>query len=136
MYININHDFSCLEEDQFLNDVIINFYLKYFMAKDISEEQRDRAFVFDTFFYECLAHQKHLKKSMANNLAPEWRRYHHVEKWTKNINIFEKDFLIFPINTKYKYIFFPSSKFKFNALQLLQVITGVWLLSVLPGWYQ
>lgn len=86
-----------MAEDQFLNDVIIEFYLNYFISEVISEADRHRTYVFNPFFYERLTRRKHAQEKV-QNVTPEWRRFKKVEKWTKNVNIFEKDFLIIPIN--------------------------------------
>lgn len=43
----------CLERDQFLNDAIIDFYLKH-MIHQMPEEQRAKVQVFSTFFYTRL----------------------------------------------------------------------------------
>lgn len=53
--ISINtEDYMCLAQDQFLNDVIIDFYLKYLCHETISQQQRDKTHVFSTFFYKRL----------------------------------------------------------------------------------
>lgn len=43
----------CLAQDQFLNDVIIDFYLKY-LVLNMSEEKKEKVHVFSTFFYKRL----------------------------------------------------------------------------------
>ncbi|XP_033226791.1 uncharacterized protein LOC117179068 isoform X2 [Belonocnema kinseyi] len=95
-------DYSCLGEDQFLNDVIIDFYLKYLTSEILSEVDRNRTHVFSSFFYKRLttpnaptcADKKDDKKALT---AAE-KRHERVKKWTKNVNIFEKDFIVIPIN--------------------------------------
>ncbi|KAK7068711.1 Sentrin-specific protease 6 [Halocaridina rubra] len=96
-------DYSCLEEEQFLNDVIIDFYLKYLMQKLLSDEHRRRTHVFSTFFYKRLT-SKHKAGRRFNSieddpkLSPAEKRHARVKSWTKNVDIFEKDFIIIPIN--------------------------------------
>ncbi|KAK9679974.1 Ulp1 protease family, C-terminal catalytic domain, partial [Popillia japonica] len=46
-------DYMCLAQDQFLNDVIIDFYLKY-LVLNMSEEKKEKVHVFSTFFYKRL----------------------------------------------------------------------------------
>lgn len=46
-------DYLCLAQDQFLNDVIIDFYLKYLVLQ-LPEQQQNKVHVFSTFFYKRL----------------------------------------------------------------------------------
>lgn len=54
-------DYLCLAQDQFLNDVIIDFYLKYLLL-NLPKEQQEKVHVFSTFFYKRLT-TKPLKAS-------------------------------------------------------------------------
>ncbi|EFA03603.1 hypothetical protein TcasGA2_TC013691 [Tribolium castaneum] len=102
--ITINtEDYMCLGQDQFLNDVIIDFYLKYLLL-NLPKERQDKVHIFSTFFYKRLT-TKPLKASRKSqpteidpNLSPAQKRHSRVKTWTKNVNIFEKDFIIVPIN--------------------------------------
>ncbi|XP_063914137.1 uncharacterized protein LOC135130642 isoform X2 [Zophobas morio] len=102
--ITINtEDYMCLGQDQFLNDVIIDFYLKYLLL-NLPKEQQDKVHVFSTFFYKRLttkpmkASRKSQPTEIDPNLTPAQKRHSRVKTWTKNVNIFEKDFIIVPIN--------------------------------------
>lgn len=98
--ISINtEDFMCLATDQYLNDIIIDFYLKWIHNNVIPEPQKERTHIFSTFFYKRLTtmtrhtnHDKDVKQTAAQ------KRHARVQNWTKNVNIFEKDFIIIPIN--------------------------------------
>ncbi|XP_034942141.1 uncharacterized protein [Chelonus insularis] len=97
--ITINtEDYSCLGEDQFLNDVIIDFYLKYLTLEVLSNVDQQRTHVFSSYFYKRLT-SRHAQ-APDNNVSqtPATKRHARVQKWTKNVNIFEKDFVIIPIN--------------------------------------
>lgn len=86
--ISINtEDYRCLNEGRFLNDVIIDFYLKYVMLEGLSETNKKRTHIFSSHFYTRLA----------KSTVPE-DRFAGVQRWTKDINIFEKDFIIIPVN--------------------------------------
>ncbi|GJQ67547.1 hypothetical protein Trydic_g8358 [Trypoxylus dichotomus] len=96
-------DYMCLAQDQFLNDVIIDFYLK-FLVLNLPEEKKQKVHVFSTFFYKRLT-TKPLKGSRRvhpleadSSLTPAQKRHARVKNWTKNVNLFEKDFIIIPIN--------------------------------------
>ncbi|XP_012137297.1 uncharacterized protein LOC100878812 [Megachile rotundata] len=91
-------DYLCLGEDQFLNDVIIDFYLKYLTLEVLSESDQHRTHVFSSYFYKRLT-SPHTQAVESNvPLSPAAKRHARVQKWTKNVNIFEKDFIIIPIN--------------------------------------
>ncbi|XP_034237938.1 uncharacterized protein LOC117643271 isoform X2 [Thrips palmi] len=102
--ISINtEDYACLGEDQFLNDVIIDFYLKYLMQSVLSEEDRERTHVFSSFFYKRLTSRPKTKGRRHPieddpKLTPAEKRHARVKTWTKNVNLFSKDFIIIPIN--------------------------------------
>ncbi|CAL7933808.1 unnamed protein product [Xylocopa violacea] len=91
-------DYLCLGEDQFLNDVIIDFYLKYLTLEVLSESDQRRTHVFSSYFYKRLTspHTQAVESNVPP--SPAAKRHARVQKWTKNVNIFEKDFIIIPIN--------------------------------------
>ena len=51
-----NEDYNCLEAEQFLNDVIIDFYLKWLQTEKFAsiEQMRSRTHIFTTYFYKRL----------------------------------------------------------------------------------
>ncbi|XP_032669782.1 uncharacterized protein LOC116843458 isoform X2 [Odontomachus brunneus] len=91
-------DYLCLAEDQFLNDVIIDFYLKYLTFEILSESDQHRTHVFSSYFYKRLTSPHAQAAENTTPMTPAAKRHARVQKWTKNVNIFEKDFIIIPIN--------------------------------------
>ncbi|XP_012286581.1 uncharacterized protein LOC105703068 isoform X2 [Orussus abietinus] len=91
-------DYACLAEDQFLNDVIIDFYLKYLTLEMLSEADQSRTHVFSSYFYKRLTSPHTQAAESAVPLSAPAKRHARVQKWTKNVNIFEKDFIVIPIN--------------------------------------
>lgn len=92
-------DFRCLAVDEFLNDVIIEFYLQYIRLEVLTPEQVEKTHIFNTFFYEALSGTPTRNpKSSSYGMNPAQKRHERVEKWTKNVNLFDKDFVIVPIN--------------------------------------
>ncbi|CAB0040630.1 unnamed protein product [Trichogramma brassicae] len=92
-------DYKCLDDGAYLNDVMIDFCLKYFFDKILLDENRKRTFVFSSFFYQ--------------NIVPGPNQnskdcHEKVKRWTKSINIFTKDFIIIPINLKPCILIFDS----------------------------
>lgn len=86
----------CLGSDNYLNDVIIDFYLKYIHLALIDEKQRNKSHIFSQFFYKRLTTLN--KETDNRNQSAAQKRHARVSGWTKNVNIFEKDFVIVPIN--------------------------------------
>jgi Ulp1 family protease len=75
-------DLRTLHGSQWLNDEIINFYGAMVMENAAeNQELYPKIHVFTTFFYEKL------KGGFAG-----------VRRWSKNVNVFEKDFTIIPIH--------------------------------------
>lgn len=114
--ISINtEDYTCLGLDQYLNDVIIDFYLSFLKNEVLNDDERDRTHVFSTFFYKRLttmsARQRHEKDV---KMTASQKRHARVKNWTKSVNLFDKDYVIIPINEQSHWflaiICFPALK--------------------------
>ncbi|XP_060518114.1 uncharacterized protein LOC132696950 [Cylas formicarius] len=96
-------DYVCLAADQFLNDKIIDFYLKY-LWENLPPETQSKVHIFSTFFYKRLttkpskANKKSLPHEVDPNLTAAEKRHSRVKNWSKRTNLFEKDFIVVPIN--------------------------------------
>ncbi|CAF3880691.1 unnamed protein product [Rotaria magnacalcarata] len=88
-------DLLCLNEGEFLNDNIIDFYLQYVYYKKLSQEDRQRTYLFNSFFYTRLTRKGN--DDIFYTSAAE-RRYNRVKRWLRDVDIFSKDYLIVPIN--------------------------------------
>ena len=98
-------DYYCLEDESFLNDSVIDFYFKWLQfSGKLSEPDRERTHIFSTFFYKRLTTRPPKQKNKLHpveddvNISAAEKRYERVKRWTKKVNIFEKDFIVVPIN--------------------------------------
>ncbi|XP_026707548.1 sentrin-specific protease 7 isoform X1 [Athene cunicularia] len=90
-------DLECLEYGEFLNDVIIDFYLKYLLLEKAPKHLADRTHIFSSFFYKCLTRTE--KNSEGDlKVSAAQRRHKRVRTWTRHINIFSKDYIFVPVN--------------------------------------
>ncbi|KAL1408960.1 hypothetical protein Q8F55_005774 [Vanrija albida] len=85
-----------LDEGDFLNDNFLDFGLRFTLHDDsaIPPEVRDKVHMFNSFFYDKLSK----KDKGSKPVDGEWPAYDSVKKWTKMANIFDKDYVIVPIN--------------------------------------
>ncbi|NWR64750.1 SENP7 protease, partial [Bucorvus abyssinicus] len=90
-------DLECLEYGEFLNDVIIDFYLKYLLLEKVPKHLADRTHIFSSFFYKCLTRTEKNSEEDLKVSAAE-RRHRRVRTWTRHINIFSKDYIFVPVN--------------------------------------
>jgi Ulp1 family protease len=86
-------DFGSLkrfDDDEFLNDTLINFFLRYlqFQTEVSNSRYSTKLHFFNTYFYENLT--KGTKGKGINFDA--------VKKWTKTVNLFSRDFVVIPVN--------------------------------------
>ncbi|CAJ0930577.1 unnamed protein product [Ranitomeya imitator] len=92
-----NEDLHCLNEGEFLNDVIIDFYLKYLVLEKL-REKADRIHIFSSFFYKRLNQRERRNLQDTANLTLQQRRHGRVKTWTRHVDIFQKDFIFVPLN--------------------------------------
>ena len=86
-----NLDLACLDEGTYLNDIIIDFYLKFICETVMTKEQKDKTYIFNSYFYKRLTQK-------ASNKTDSVQIHAQVKKWTRNVDIFQKDYVIIPIN--------------------------------------
>lgn len=91
-----NVDIDCLQPGVYLNDIIIDFYLKYLYEEKLSPQQQAKTYIFNSYFYTRLS--KRAFGDPNKNESPMQRMHTQVKKWTRDVNIFEKDFILIPIN--------------------------------------
>jgi len=105
-----NEDYMCLGSSQFLNDVIIDFFLKYLQFSNIGivdDNLMSKTHIFTTFFFKRLTTKPSPPKGSTihpiednPDMTDSQKVYERVRKWTKKVDLFEKDFIVVPINDK------------------------------------
>ncbi|NWQ68063.1 SENP7 protease, partial [Neopipo cinnamomea] len=90
-------DLECLEYGEFLNDVIIDFYLKYLLLEKAPKRLADRTHIFSSFFYKCLTRTEKTSEGDVK-VSVAQRRHRRVRTWTRRTNIFSKDYIFVPVN--------------------------------------
>ncbi|XP_029705420.1 sentrin-specific protease 6 isoform X2 [Takifugu rubripes] len=93
-----NEDLHCLNDGEFLNDVIIDFYLKYLVLEKLKKEDALRIHIFSSFFYKRLNQRERRNVADAANLPIHKRKHNRVKTWTRHVDLFQKDFIFVPIN--------------------------------------
>nr|XP_043624678.1 probable ubiquitin-like-specific protease 2B isoform X2 [Erigeron canadensis] len=85
------NDFQLLQPERFINDTIVDFYIEY--LKKIKPADA-RVHFFNSFFFRKLADlDENQSKSFDAKAA-----FQQVRKWTKKVNLFQKDYIFIPIN--------------------------------------
>ncbi|XP_019208713.1 sentrin-specific protease 7 isoform X7 [Oreochromis niloticus] len=90
-------DLQCLDSGQYLNDVIIDFYLKY-LLQNASASMVERSHIFSSFFYKQLTRRDNASEGGNSDSCQRQRRHQRVKTWTRHVDIFKKDFLFVPVN--------------------------------------
>ncbi|XP_027158744.1 probable ubiquitin-like-specific protease 2A isoform X2 [Coffea eugenioides] len=86
-------DIDLLQPATFINDTIIDFYVKYLEQK-IEPEEKHRFHFFNSFFFRKLADLDKDRSTACEGRAA----FQRVRKWTRKVNLFEKDYLFIPVN--------------------------------------
>ncbi|KAG8500399.1 hypothetical protein CXB51_004270 [Gossypium anomalum] len=86
-------DVELLCPETFINDTIIDFYIKYLKNK-IQPEEQHRFHFFNSFFFRKLAD---LDKGLSDECQAK-SAFQRVHKWTRKVDIFEKDYIFIPVN--------------------------------------
>ncbi|XP_053707546.1 sentrin-specific protease 7-like isoform X2 [Synchiropus splendidus] len=90
-------DLFCLQDGEFLNDVIVDFYLKYLFLEGVGRAVAERSHIFCSFFYKQLSRKRAAGEDCAS-IPDAHTRHQRVKTWTRHVDIFTKDFLFVPVN--------------------------------------
>ncbi|RAL01912.1 cysteine proteinase, partial [Aspergillus ibericus CBS 121593] len=85
------YDLERLRENEFLNDNLIGFYIR-FLEEHLdrtNKEMAKKVYFFNTFFHDTLMKVPRGKRGI---------NYEGVQKWTRTVDIFSHDYVVVPIN--------------------------------------
>ncbi|XP_050260702.1 probable ubiquitin-like-specific protease 2A isoform X4 [Quercus robur] len=86
-------DIELLQPERFINDTIIDFYIKHLKNK-IQPGEEHRYHFFNSFFFRKLADLDKDPSSACEGRAA----FQRVRKWTRKVNLFTKDYIFIPVN--------------------------------------
>ncbi|KAJ2559730.1 hypothetical protein EV175_000196 [Coemansia sp. RSA 1933] len=99
-------DISRLYMGEFLNDTIIEFYLRYIgeNLRKSDPEMYNQCFFFNSFFFKKLSHRARTSTTMVqpdgstSPANPVELVYRQLKKWTASVELFGKRYIFVPIN--------------------------------------
>ncbi|KAJ3226762.1 hypothetical protein HK099_004180 [Clydaea vesicula] len=107
-------DYSRLDDGEFLNDTVIEFYIRYIFDR-YPENIKSMLHIFNSFFYEKLVAKNENKCTVG---------YDNVKRWTKLVSLFEKKYVFIPINENFHWylalIYNPGALLR-NAIDVVTV---------------
>jgi hypothetical protein len=84
---------NCLQAGQWVNDVVIDFYVRYLKhSEEVEKAVFDRFYICSPFLYTKLFPE--------GNTLDESQIADEIYKWTKGCNMKEKNYILVPINKK------------------------------------
>lgn len=84
-------DLKRLRPEEYLNDNLIDLQIKYLVRTALSEQLQSRVHAFNCQFYSRLTtHERDMRSGHAL-----------VARWTKSVDLFDRDFVLIPINYSY-----------------------------------
>lgn len=92
-------NYKCLDRPELIDDVILDFYIQFIYHELMSEEMRERVHICSSNFYAFYALQTNFSGWKEDKvLKASQKRYLRVKDMPclKDVNIFEKDFIVFP----------------------------------------
>ena len=100
-------DLARIAHDEFLNDTAIDYYLRWIRREleRTNPQDAERCYFFNSFFYKKLS-EKHggvllpgvQEKGKTIAVLQAMKNYSKVKNWTRNVDIFSKDFIFVPIH--------------------------------------
>lgn len=85
------YDRDRLRDDEFLNDNLIGFYMRFLQdhLERTNPQAAQRVYFFNSYFFDTLTKTPKGERGI---------NYSGVEKWTRSVNLFNYDYVVVPIN--------------------------------------
>lgn len=85
------YDRDRLRDDEFLNDNLIGFYMRFLQdhLERTNPQAAQRVYFFNSYFFDTLTKTPKGERGI---------HYSGVEKWTRSVNLFNYDYVVVPIN--------------------------------------
>ena len=95
-------DYFTLKKATFINDTIVDFFLKYLYLQILPNESRKLVHIFSSMFFKKLIRDPVEGSTMdrlenSANLSMVEKRHLRVKKWTKNSQLFDMNLVLIPI---------------------------------------
>lgn len=89
-YTVTNQDFKCLYNKDWINDSIIDFFVKYYVEVSIDKSiiKRDDVYIMSSFFYSKLT-------------SDPQSLYENVRKWVQNADLLKRKYVVIPMNVNF-----------------------------------
>lgn len=80
-----------LREDEFLNDNLIGFYMRFLQdhLERTNRKAAEKVYFFNSYFFDTLTNTPKGERGI---------NYSGVEKWTRSVDLFSYDYIVVPIN--------------------------------------
>ncbi|GFR01106.1 hypothetical protein TNCT_391541 [Trichonephila clavata] len=110
-----NIDIMCLNNGNWLNDNMVNFYLEYMYSEDLTKSEREKTHLFNSFFFTSLT------REVQGGTTSMKERQHDLDKtWARNVDLFSKDYIVIPVNVRCHWylviVCFPSNVTDFSNI--------------------
>ncbi|PAV90494.1 hypothetical protein WR25_27147 [Diploscapter pachys] len=102
-----NSDMRVMAHDEMLNDTIIEFYLRFIQNELVPAERRPKICILSSFLYQRLTDKLTLGmcrrngRAAANRFDVIRKGFQMVKTWTRKKNLFDMDYIVFPVNEEY-----------------------------------
>ncbi|XP_064405387.1 sentrin-specific protease 7-like isoform X4 [Halichondria panicea] len=90
------HDVDTLAPGEYINDKVVDFYLRYMWYERLAERLRSKVHIFSSFFHTRLKDASRDNKELKCLQTPE-RQHNRVKTWTRRVDLFDKEYIVLPV---------------------------------------
>ena len=96
-------DYKCLDRRELVTNIIVDFYLEYLCNEVLPKGISRRVHVFKSYFFSLLTTDANFSgwnSGEQKGIKAQEKRYKRVEEIDSEVNIFDRDFIVFPCHQK------------------------------------